>query len=91
MAVFGFVAWEFLSVIYESRWDKLIANSDNKSFRQCVSSQFNKTPTKNITTKKLFKGKQANTSRVSCQSLRQWTLTFYFIFSFFISFPYFLF
>ena len=60
MAVLVFVAWEFLSVIYEFRWDKLIANNDNRSFRQCVSLQFNK----NITTKKLFKSKQANISRV---------------------------
>jgi len=64
MAVFGFVAWKFLSVIYESRWNKLIANNDNRSFRQCVFLQFNKIPTKNITTKKLFQGKQANISRV---------------------------
>lgn len=33
---FGFTVWEFLSVIYESDWDKLTANNNNKSFRQCV-------------------------------------------------------
>ena len=35
---FGFTAWEFLSFIYESGWDKLIANKDNKTFRQYISS-----------------------------------------------------
>jgi len=29
---FGFVAWAFLSSIYESGWDKLEANKDKKSF-----------------------------------------------------------
>ena len=54
---FKFVAWEFLSAIYESGWNKSMANNENRSFRQYISLQFNKTPTKNITTKKLSKGK----------------------------------
>ena len=37
IAKFGFVAWEFLSAVYKSRWEKLTANKDNRSFRQCVS------------------------------------------------------
>ena len=35
---FGFVTCDFLSAIYESTWDKLIANQDKKSFRQCISA-----------------------------------------------------
>ena len=38
---FGFAAWDFLSSIYESGWDKLTANKDNRSFRQYIVSQFN--------------------------------------------------
>ena len=33
IAKFGFIVWEFLSVICEAGWDKLAANKDNKSFR----------------------------------------------------------
>jgi len=57
IAEFGFAAWEFLSTIYKFGWNKLIANKDNRSFRQYVFLQFNKTPTKIITTSKLSKGK----------------------------------
>jgi len=64
IAKFGFVACEFLLAIYKSRWDKLIANNENKTFRQCVLSQFNKTSTKNTTTIKLLKGKQANVLKI---------------------------
>jgi len=38
---FGFTAWEFLSAIY-----KVDHQQESKSFRQCVSSQFNKTLSK---------------------------------------------
>jgi len=55
---FGFIAWEFLSFIYESGWDKLIANKDNKTFRQYISSQFNIKPTKNIIKNNSSKDKQ---------------------------------
>jgi len=42
-----------------------MANKDNRSFRQYVLLQFNKTLTKNITTtSKPSKGKQANISKV---------------------------
>ena len=51
------MAWKFLFVIYESSEEKLMAKKNNKSFRQCILSQFNKIPTKNITTNKLSKGK----------------------------------
>ena len=30
---FGFVAWEFLSIIYKISWDKLAAKKYNKLFR----------------------------------------------------------
>jgi len=38
---FGFAACDFLLSIYESGWDKLTANKDNRSFRQYIASQFN--------------------------------------------------
>jgi len=53
IAEFSFVAWEFLLAIYKSVWDKLTAHNENKTFRQYVISQFNKTFTKNTTTIKL--------------------------------------
>jgi len=59
------MAWEFLSAIYKSGWNKLTANNDNKTFRQCISAQFNRTPTNNMPTKEIFKSKQANISRIS--------------------------
>jgi len=40
---FRYIAWKFLLAIYESGWDKLMANKENMSFRQYVSAQFNKT------------------------------------------------
>ena len=33
---FGYIAWKFLLAIYQSSWDKFIANKDNKTFRQCI-------------------------------------------------------
>ena len=45
---FDFTAWEFLSAIYEAGWDKLTTNKNQKSFRQCVLSQFNKILSKSI-------------------------------------------
>ena len=35
---FGFAAWDFILSIYESGWDKLTANKDNRLFRQYVAS-----------------------------------------------------
>jgi len=64
---FGFVTCEFLSAIYEAGWDKLTANKNQKSFRQCVSSQFNKTLSKSTKTSNpsiLQKGKQTNISEI---------------------------
>jgi len=63
---FGFVAWDFLTAIYESGWDKLAVSKD-KSFRQTVSLQFNKIYTNNANTNKLSskrKEKKANISRI---------------------------
>lgn len=34
------MAWDFISSIYESGWDKLTANKNNNSFRQYTSAQF---------------------------------------------------
>jgi len=59
-----FIKWKFLSAIYKSSWDELMANNENKTFRQYTSSQFNSIPSNNMTIKKLFKRKQANISRV---------------------------
>ena len=36
---FRFTAWNFILSIYESGWDKLNANKNNNSFRQCVILQ----------------------------------------------------
>ena len=62
---FRFAAWEFLTVIYKSGWDKLTANDKEMLFRQCISSQFNKKPAKPTPTPKLTKSKQADISRIS--------------------------
>lgn len=58
------MAWEFLSSIYKSRWNKLIANKSDKTFKQCISFQFNIKPTKNIVNNNSSKDKQANISRI---------------------------
>ena len=34
------VAWTFISAIYKSEWNSLIANKDNQSFRQKFASKF---------------------------------------------------
>jgi len=39
---FGFVAWDLISAIYNSRWDKLVADDNLRTFCQCVVSQFNR-------------------------------------------------
>jgi len=57
---FSFVAWNFLSAIYESGWNILTANKDQKSFRQCVSTQFNGKSINNLVSNKKNKSKQAS-------------------------------
>jgi len=57
---FSFVAWDFLSAIYESGWNILAANKNQKSFRQCVSTQFNRKSVNNLVSNKKDKGKQAS-------------------------------
>ena len=68
-AEFGFTMWEFISSIYEAGWNILPAKNDHKSFRQCISTQFNNNKssnsTKNQSQKTAPKGKQANISKVS--------------------------
>ena len=66
IAEFGFVAWVFLSSIYESGWDKLETNKDKKSFSQCVFLQFNRKLSTSFSQKKedKGKGKPANISKV---------------------------
>ena len=64
---FGFVAWDFLLAIYEFGWDKLTANKDKDSFRECISVQFNRKPSNNTTLRKEDKGKQASFSRILLQ------------------------
>ena len=64
---FGFAAWEFLTAIYEVDWDKLPVNKSQRSFRQCVSTQFNKMPTKptnNSNQSNMPEEKQANISKI---------------------------
>jgi len=58
IAEFGFVAWAFLSSIYESDWDKLETNKDKKSFCQCVFLQFNRKLSTSFSQKKEDKGKR---------------------------------
>jgi len=48
IAEFKFVAWKFISAIYESGWNKLITNDKDMFFRQCVLFQFNRKPMKSI-------------------------------------------
>ena len=48
----------------EFGWNKLIANQDKKSFRQCVSVQFNRKSTNNIIPRKENKDKKVNISRI---------------------------
>ena len=62
---FGFATWDFLLAIYESGWDELAANKNQKSFRQCVSVQFNRKSVNNSVLNKEGKGKQASISRIS--------------------------
>ena len=52
---FSFVAWNFLSAIYESGWNILAANKDQKSFGQCVSTQFNGKSINNLVSNKKTK------------------------------------
>ena len=58
---FEAVAWQLISAIYESGWDKLIADNKNKSFWQCVSAQFDRRKT---TTSFNLKEKSAQVSRI---------------------------
>jgi len=39
---FGFAAWDLILAIYNSGWDKLLADNNSRTFRQCVISQFNR-------------------------------------------------
>ena len=57
---FSFIAWDFLSAIYKFGWNKLIANKDQKSFRQYISAQFNRKSINNFVLNKKSKCKQAS-------------------------------
>jgi len=41
----GFAAWHLINIIYDSGWNKLRADENNKTFHQCVSSCFIKNST----------------------------------------------
>jgi len=45
LSLFGNAAWNFLSAVYESQWDRLHI-IDNISFRDRVLAQFNRVPKK---------------------------------------------
>jgi len=50
------------------KWDKLIANKNNRLFRQCIALQFNAKASKNYLNNKQFilnNSKQANVSKIS--------------------------
>jgi len=66
---FSFAAWNFILSIYESRWDKLNANKNGNSFRQCVSSQFKTKILKNISDNNQVLSKQDKQAKVSKVSL----------------------
>ena len=44
---FKFTTWDFILSIYKSEWDKLNANKNSNSFRQCIASQFKAKAPKN--------------------------------------------
>jgi len=55
---FGFAAWGLISAIYNSGWDKLLADDNSRTFQQYVVPQFNrsvptisKTSNKSVTKK----------------------------------------
>jgi len=53
--------------IYEVGWDKLPVNKNQRSFRQCISAQFDKMPTKstnNLNQSNISKEKQTSISRI---------------------------
>ena len=59
---FSFAAWDLISSIYNSGWDKLLVDDKSRTFRQCVVSQFNR---KDIpSTKVNNKTNLANISRI---------------------------
>jgi len=43
--------------IYESGWDRLEANKNQKSFKQCISAQFNRKSVNNLVPNKEGKDK----------------------------------
>jgi len=49
----GEAAWGFISALYESHWDHLIADKNNFSFRRKVKAQFNPQIDRDITSKKV--------------------------------------
>lgn len=58
---FGHTTWELISAIYKSGWDKIMANANSNSSRQCISLQFNRN--KN-TINKIINGKSVTISRI---------------------------
>jgi len=58
---FGYVVWELISAIYESEWNKIKANPNGNSFRQCILANFNRS--KN-TVQKVINNKAITISRV---------------------------
>ena len=60
---FGSAAWDLISAIYNSKWDKLVADNNSRTFRQCVASQFNRVNPTNSKTGNL--PYPANISRIS--------------------------
>ena len=51
-------------MIYKAGWNKLMTNNNNKSFRQYISVQFNKTSLSNASSRNLPKEKQAYILRI---------------------------
>jgi len=53
----GEVAWGFISALYESQWDNLIADKNDLLFRCKVKAQFNPSLPRNVVSNK---GKNTN-------------------------------
>ena len=63
----GKAAWRFISALYRSHWNHLIADKNNFSFRCKVKAQFNPQINRNITPKKDKEtDKPASVSVLSC-------------------------
>ncbi|KAL9715490.1 hypothetical protein Ac2012v2_002151 [Leucoagaricus gongylophorus] len=63
---FSEATWSFISSIYESEWDSLYIDKDNRSFRQKVVSKFTpKVPKSNLSSDSLVHPYQIQSTAIS--------------------------